>query len=96
MISEVFDVIQTENWTPYREGAAFHRDLLGWCSGDGRFQPAENPPCIYCGHLFTRDVTPDHAPTDERWYRCADCHRRFAVRFIPSSDESDASSMRAC
>jgi len=59
-----------------------------------RFQPSENPPCVYCGHLFTRDVTPDKAPPDERWYVCADCQRSFAVRFIPSSDHGTWQSAR--
>jgi hypothetical protein len=95
MITELFGVVQPEHWTQHHYGEARHQELMGWCGPDARFQPRENPPCIYCGHLFTRDVTPDHAPPNERWYRCADCHRRFAVRFIPSSDESDAFSMRA-
>jgi hypothetical protein len=45
--------------------------------------PPEHPPCVYCGHDKTIDVTPTEMTALERWFECSDCFRRFAVRFTP-------------
>ena len=62
---------------------------LGW-TGMAIPETLELPPCIYCGHAKTTEVTPKGAPELERWYECAECLRRFAVQFIatPPGGES--------
>jgi len=53
--------------------------------------PAVRPPCVTCGDVATRDITPKGTPSEERWYECERCECRFAVRFTPLSEARKAS-----